>query len=278
VIFVFVAVNYNGSEHTENYLSSLDKIKIPLGDKIRAIIVDNSSAVDDLKLVIESVERRDFAELIALKENRGYFAGINAGLKAYAKSEDIIFVVGNNDLMFDPNFIEAFKLIPKDPSNLVIAPNVITLDGRYQNPHVLTKVPWIELVKARIYFSNYYIAVISSLTNGLLRKLLKLLFGSTKYNSSSTTYEQRVRIKRGIGACYVLSPSFFHYYEKLDDRVFLWGEEALLSHQVERVGGYTLYEPGMKVTHCESASVRFIERRQRYEMVKRSYRIYRKYL
>lgn len=278
MIFVFVAVNYNGSEHTENYLSSLDKIKIPLGDKIRAIIVDNCSAADDLKLVIESVARRDFAQLISLKKNRGYFAGLNAGLESYAKSEDAIFIIGNNDLMFDPDFIEAFKLIPKNRSNLVIAPNVITLDGRHQNPHVLTKVPWVELVKARIYFTHYYIAVVSSLINGLLRNFLKLLFASVNYHSSPTTYKQRMRIKRGIGACYVLAPSFFQYFKELDDRVFLWGEEALLSHQVESVGGYTLYEPAMKVIHCESASVRFIERRQRYEMVKRSYRIYKKYL
>jgi GT2 family glycosyltransferase len=87
-----------------------------------------------------------------------------------------------------------------------------------------------------------------------------------------------MRIKRGIGACYVLTPRFFDHHKKLDDRVFLWGEEALLSNQVESVGGCTLYDPEIKITHCESASVRFIEKRARYEIVKASYKIYKKFL
>ena len=87
-----------------------------------------------------------------------------------------------------------------------------------------------------------------------------------------------MKIKRGIGACYVLTPCFFQHYQRLDDRVFLWGEEALLSHQVESAGGSTLYDPSIRVIHCESASVRFIQKRERYEIVKASYKIYKPYL
>ena len=49
--FTFIAVNFNGAEHTANYLKSLAKMSIPLGDAVEAIIVDNNSADDDLERV-----------------------------------------------------------------------------------------------------------------------------------------------------------------------------------------------------------------------------------
>jgi GT2 family glycosyltransferase len=160
---------------------------------------------------------------------------------------------------------------------LVIAPNIVTLEGRRQNPHVIANVPILELIKARIYFSNYYVAQASSLINGALRWLRRKI-RSGSINLRPAPEPGRMKIKRGIGACYVLTPYFFHHHQRLDDRVFLWGEEALLSHQVESVGGTTLYDPFIKITHCESASVRFIDKRERYEIVRTSYKIYRPHL
>lgn len=275
--FVFVAVNYNGSSHTENYLQSLQEISVPEGDVLQSFIVDNNSSESDLANVRDSVLRRDFAQLIAQDRNPGYFGGLNAGLDICSKNEETIFIVGNNDLKFAADFLVQFKKIPREQDVLVIAPDVLTLDGRRQNPHVVTKVSALELVKARIYFSNYYVGQVTRCLNGTLRYLVNKL--RRRGARRGPAYEPvRMKIKRGIGACYILTPRFFDHHQRLDDRVFLWGEEALLSHQVEAVGGSTLYEPSLKVTHCESASVRFIQKRERYEIVKASYKIYRPYL
>lgn len=275
--FVFIAVNFNGALHTENYLQSLADMAIPEGDAMEAVIVDNNSNEADLAKVRDSVGQRSFAHLIALDDNRGYFRGLNAGLDTYPKNDDTLLIVGNNDLKYAPDFLINLKLTTYDKDVLVIAPNIITLDGRRQNPHVLKKVPAVELVKARIYFSNYYVGQVSSLINRALRALIRKV-RPKKVSPSQAPEPSRMKIKRGIGACYVLTPHFFLHHKRLDDRIFLWGEEALLSHQVESVGGHTLYEPTIKITHCESASVRFIEKRERYEIVRASYKIYRKYL
>lgn len=275
--FVFIAVNYNGSAHTEELLDSLGKTEIPSDDSIEALIVDNNSRESDLEAVRRSVSKRPFARLLPLNHNPGYFRGLNAGLDECDKNDDTLFIVGNNDLSFASDFLLNLKNIRFENDILVIAPNITTLEGRRQNPHVVDRVSRIELIKARIYFSNYYIGQTGRYISAAIRWLLRP-FG-IKRNSRTTKPEYgQMRIKRGIGACYVLTPHFFRHYERLDDRIFLWGEEALLSHQVESVGGATLYDPSIRVTHCESASVRFVESRARYEIVRTSYKIYREYL
>lgn len=275
--FVFIAVNYNGSIHTENYLQSLQGMALPQEDSMEAVIVDNKSNDADLARVRDSVAQRPFARLIQQDQNPGYFKGLNAGIDTCQKNEDTLLIVGNNDLEFSPDFLIKLKDTSYDKNVLVIAPNIITLEGRRQNPHVVTKVPTLELVKARIYFTHYYVGLAGSIINRTIRAMVRSARPRKQIRNQMPEFG-RMKIKRGIGACYVLTPNFFQHHERLDDRIFLWGEEALLSHQVESVGGYTLYEPSVKVTHCESASVRFIEKRDRYEMVKASYKIYRKYL
>lgn len=275
--FVFIAVNYNGAQHTENYLHSLQEMTLPEGDSLEVIIVDNKSADSDLACVQRSVAERSFARLIAQDNNPGYFRGLNVGIQACPSHKDSLLIVGNNDVKFAVDFLVNLKEIPYEKDVMVIAPNVITLDGRRQNPHVVTAVSTLEKIKSRIYFSNYYIGQAGRYVNVLLRSMMQRCLPSSR-GRKSVPEPGRMRIKRGIGACYILTPSFFRHYERLDDRVFLWGEEALLSHQVESAGGYTLYDPAIKVTHCESASVRFIENRERYEITKNSYKIYRPYL
>lgn len=275
--FVFIAVNYNGAAHTENYLQSLQEMTLPNGDKLEAIIVDNKSADEDLEKVQTSVVRRPFARLIAQDHNPGYFRGLNAGIESCPKNDDTLFIVGNNDLKFATDFLVNLKEIPYEKDVLVIAPNITTLSGRRQNPHVVKKVPTSELVKARIYFSNYYIGQTARLINQALASLIHKLHPTWNHQKHAPD-PGRMKIKRGIGACYVLTPHFFYHYQRLDDRVFLWGEEALLSHQVESAGGCTLYDPSIRILHHESASVKSIESRKKYEIVKRSYKIYRDYL
>ena len=250
---------------------------MPDGDTLEAIIVDNKSSDADLAKVTDSVAQRPFARLLTLDHNPGYFTGLNAGIDKVRKNKETFLIVGNNDLKFAPDFLTRLIEIPYENDDLVIAPNIVTLEGRRQNPHVIANVPTLELIKARIYFSNYYVGQASSIINGVLRSLRRKLH-SGSINFRPAPDPGRMKIKRGIGACYVLTPYFFHHHQRLDDRVFLWGEEALLSHQVESVGGSTLYDPSIKITHCESASVRFIEKRERYEIVRTSYKIYRQYL
>jgi GT2 family glycosyltransferase len=210
--------------------------------------------------------------LLELPENSGYFKGLNAGIEASGQGYDFL-VIGNNDLEFDQSFITELKKCSFDANVQVIAPDVVTLDGRHQNPLALVKASKWEKARCDLYFFNYYLTQVLRIPSSIY-KWLKLRLGVRPTRVPT----QSMPIRRGIGACYAMTPTFFARNRRLDDRVFLWGEEALLSNQVYSSGGVIMYCPALKVTHFESASVRFVESRARFEIVKASYKIYREYL
>lgn len=91
-------------------------------------------------------------------------------------------------------------------------------------------------------------------------------------------FQKEMYIYSGIGACYILTENFFNHYSKLDDRVFMWGEEALLAGQVAAANGKMLYHPDLIVHHEENASVKNIPWRATYNITRESYKIYKDYL
>lgn len=271
--FVFIAVNYNGAEYTKDYIRSVLNLTVEK-DCIEVIVVDNCSEYSDYESLVSFVSRLDSVEIIRSQANVGYFGGLNIGILHTKKDSETYVIIGNNDLTFDQEFVMNLKKIRYDPSVMIIAPDIITKDGIHQNPHVVDKVSRTEKLKSMLYFSNYFVGQLGRIVNRTVRKVLR----RKKVHKTNRHYQSQMIIKRGIGACYVLTPNFFKSLDKLDDRIFLWGEEALLSAQVESVGGKTLYDPSIVVHHHESASVNAIEPRNKYNIVKDSYKIYRKYL
>ena len=269
--YIFIAVNYNNSNFTINYIDSINRLNLIGNEKIKIIIVDNNSNQNDIKNLNNYLNKVNNADLINLSNNLGYFKGLNQGIQLVKKDSNTLLIIGNNDLTFDENFILNLKKINYDKDIMVIAPNIITKEGRQQNPHVIEKVSFIDKLKSEIYFSNYYVGQAFRFINQAIKKTCR------KPPILKNNYKQ-MKIKRGIGACYILTPNFTEKFELLDDRVFMWGEEALLSNQIESVGGATLYDPSIIVYHHESASVKGMQTKDRYNIVKESHKIYKKYL
>lgn len=269
----FIAVNYNGFFHTKNYIDSVLSLqKSDSDDVLSIIIVDNNSKDEDYFPLKAYCDQYSQIILLRLDSNIGYFGGLNKGLEKVDQKSKMYIVIGNNDLVFDIDFFDALKKIKSNSKTMVLAPNIRTLSGRLQNPHVINKVSTWHKITTALYFSNYYVARFFGYFNKYI-KLFKIIIS----NRQSNKIHARMKIKRGIGACYVLTPLFFENFEKLDDRVFLWGEEALLSNQIESVNGETWYEPSLRITHCESVTVSHIKSKNRYSITKKSYSIYKEF-
>ena len=269
--YVFVTVNYNGYEHTELFIQSVNSIKVQENDIVDIIVVDNFSDKKDIFKHEKLIEEYKNVLFIKSKQNLGYFGGMNLGLDKIKNKVQKTILICNNDLTFDNQFLINYKDINFASDIFLIAPNIITKEGRQQNPHVLDRVSKFEIFQNDIYFSNYYIG-----------NLVKILFSFVKRKKEKEekfikNYPQRV-IKRGIGACYILTENFLSKFDTLDNKVFLWGEEAVLTHQIEQYGGKTLYTPTLKIIHHESASVNTIQSKKRYQILQKSYRAYRDYL
>jgi len=157
---------------------------------------------------------------------------------------------------------------------MVICPDVLTSDGVHQNPHLIKKISKLKKLKNEIYYKNYYMTKTLIFINKFIKKLLNKEIA----NHKNFFINKKMKIRMGIGACYVLTPNFFKYFDLLNNEVFMWGEEAVFANQIESVMGEVMYIPDLKVFHEESVTVKNLNSKKRFYMVKDSYKKYKKYL
>ncbi len=98
-----LVLNWNGKGHTLECLSSLEKVSSI--DLCSTLVIDNGSTDDSVEAI-----RKAFPQIpiLELDENLGYAGGCNAGIRwALGKSFEWILLL-NNDAIAEPDFIDAF--------------------------------------------------------------------------------------------------------------------------------------------------------------------------
>ena len=240
--------------------------------KYKIIIVDNNSTIDHINTLAIFIESTSNENIILIKNNAniGYFKALNVGLKNILNTNFDFVIIGNNDLTFSTDFSESLTFQNFANDILVLAPNIICINGTKQNPHIINKFTHIQNIYRKIYFSNYYISIFCQITYNLFRHL----FNRKRITDSSI--EQRIFM--GYGACYILTKNFFKYFNKLDDPIFLMGEEGVLTNQILSVNGSILYTPNIVVKHLDHTSIGKLSSKKLYNYSKDSYNVYRSQL
>lgn len=267
-VIVFICVNYNGFKETEKYILNIQSLKTD--KKLFIIVVDNSNKDHDFKYLnnlirINNIENNTF---VLKTKNEGYFQGLNKGI-AFVQENNInplYYIIGNNDLTFPEDFINNLSKIKTEYNELIIVPDVITIDGSHENPHIKNRISSFKKLSYDIYYSNFYIA-----------KFINIFY-KTNLRKSKSFDPKRQEVCQGIGAIYIMTQSFFKYFDRLWEKVFLYCEEAILSAQVKSVGGKIIYDPLLKCFHNESATTSKIHKKEKYDIYRKSYFIARKYL
>jgi GT2 family glycosyltransferase len=268
ITIYFVVVNYNNFEYTKSLCHSLSLQAGTNKDfNAQCIIVNNSTDLNDTKKLSEYCQNISWLSIVSCPDNPGYFGGLNRGLERIADLKNKLVVIGNNDLEFDKDFCRNL-IHTKYAKNIhVVCPCVITVDGYYQNPLVQQKISAFRRFQFDVYFSSYYIALLL----GFIRTFSKDKRNKAIKKNALSPGE----LYMGIGACYVLLPGFFEHSSKLECPVFLYGEEAFLSHQVHSNDGILYFDPSLKTVHAESAALSKIPPRETYEYAKEGYPLYR---
>ena len=263
----FVCVNYNNSQYTAKFCESL-LAQSGRDDsfRIRCLVVDNSTDASDSAHLRDICQKYSWVNYIHSGSNLGYFGGLSRGLAERPQADSRFVVICNNDLEFERSFCRALLALPADAKTFALCPDIVTHDGKHQNPHLLESLSAFRLLQFDLFFSHFYIACILL---HLRRWLMKLGF------FKRPPFTERREVHMGLGACYVLTRNYFSHFDNLDCPVFLYGEEVFMSAQIHSRGGILVYEPQLKVTHAESASVSRIPKRMRYEYERKSYPLYR---
>lgn len=270
IAFGFVCVNYNNSAFTQVAVESLSMDR---DRPIPIVVVDNHSNDDDISNLRRIASDFRNVTLLLHENNVGYFAGLNLGIRRIrADMPDLThIVVGNNDLLFPPDFD---CLLAQNRSSIaehaVVSPDIVTLDGVHQNPHVIEKISRTREVIYDLYYSNYYVA-----------RAIHCIANATRAftdRRDEERWEVGGPIYQGHGACYILGPRFFELFHELWAPSFLMAEESFLSWQLRRKGLRVYYEPGIRVVHRCHGSVGRLSSKRVWEISRDAHRIYRKYV
>ncbi len=133
-LIYLIVLNWNGFEDTHACLLSLRDITYT---NHRILVVDNHSSDDSPALI---AQQHPEVELIHAPDNRGIAAGYNIGMRAALEAGADYVVPMNNDIEFDPAFLDEMLAAQQRWSNCGVVmpkiyyfdePNVIWSNGGY---------------------------------------------------------------------------------------------------------------------------------------------------
>lgn len=266
----YICTNFNNATYTSQAAKTLLSNK---GHEIVIVVVDNQSNPEDVERLRDLAKQHAEVRLVLQGENIGYFEGLNAGMHYLrANHPDVVhMVVGNNDLLFGPEFVDSVaRQLPALERYPVLSPDIVTLDGMHQNPHVISGVSWVRGLLYDLYYTQYYFAAVLS----------KVAQTTRRVSARGDEGQWRVPgvIHQGYGACYILGPCFFAHFSDLWAPTFLFGEEYFLTKQLNDQGMAVYYEPTITVRHFCNASTGKLPRRATWGYGREAHRIYRCYV
>lgn len=264
----YVCTNYNNSAFTVAAVASLAKNE---GHDLRVYVVDNASHSEDVELLRGLARENSIVRVISNPVNVGYFAGLNLGIAAARRDDPSAdwIVAGNNDLEFPADFCDRLERQQHEYCRYpVISPDVVTLDGHHQNPHVISHISTVREIFYDLYYLNYYLGQ-------LIYKVAKLFPRATRRGDEDNWQTARP-IYQGHGSCYLLTPRFFEQFSNLWAPTFMMSEEFFLSLQLKKVGEQVFYSPAISVTHHWHGSLQAVPSKRRWTMARDAHREYRK--
>ncbi len=238
--YVFVILVYR---NTEDIVECLSSIRDKVSDY--KVVIVNSYYDEATKNAFSDIAKRESCDFINV-ENRSYGAGNNRGIEFARQNYDFDYIVLSNPDIIIKEFSDKAVEYNKDA---VIAPILRTVNGKNQNPYWLKKNRFAEwLLYCGQKRNNRFIYFSGVAINKLIREVGLRTFLASKKSSR--------RIYAAHGS-FVLFPSSLFDKTGLfyDENMFLFCEEAYISHIFENVGVETVLVKDIVISHKEDGSV-----------------------
>jgi len=251
--FCFVLLQYNKWDQTLKCVESIKKLVVK-NHPIEIIIVDNASSEDVLVKTRELFGNDKNISLIFNPKNLGFSGGNNIGYR-YARESfgDAFIVVMNNDVVIhDSEFVaKSFQLF-RDWSYSVLGPDIVTPDGRRENP-------WNDYVYGLDEWDDFHNLYVHQ-KEGYLKT------GRAEFRRIGERNPQNKTSVNPIlqGACYIFSPIFTHCHQSpFDESTFLYGEEFPFAIGCLTNGHLMLYSSELAVAHEEGVSTGLLKEQKK---------------
>jgi GT2 family glycosyltransferase len=219
-----IVLNWNGLADTRACLASLARCETPSGWNVRILVVDNGSTDGSAAAL-----RAEFPanELLALPENRRFAGGNNEGLRvALTRGDDAVMLL-NNDTEADPRlFVELVGALEHDASAGAAAPLIL-----------------FGAPSTRIWYAGG--RLIPALAHASHRGLREQERGQWR-QTEPTGYL--------TGCCLLAWSSAWKRVGLLDERYFIYAEDADWCLRARQAGLRLLFVPAARLRHKVSAS------------------------
>jgi GT2 family glycosyltransferase len=227
-----LVVSYNTAPLTRACLASVRAASAGLA--VEVVVVDNASADGSAELVA-----REFPEarLIANRENVGFARANN---QAFAAARGRYLMLLNPDTEAAPGTIrELLEFAEAHPRAGVVGPRVFLPSGEQQS--TLFRLPRL-----------FDLAVNLFVPNRIARRLP--LLGRARYAGADLDRVQDVEVV--AGCCMLVPRAVVDEIGGMDERFFMYGEEAEWCFRIRRAGWQILYFPGTRIVHHGGQSAR----------------------
>lgn len=228
-----VLLNYNSSADCRKCIGDLQKQQ---GIDLEIIVVDNCSPREGEQDAIRQLCREQNCTFIQAKENRGYNAGNNIGLRHAAKKGYKYAVITNPDMEFpQADYLARLAIkMEEDDGIVVCAGDIVSLKGIHHNPRNYVEREWWYCFD---WVSN-------------------ILYKSKNNDGSSGLDNPNIShyCHYVVGCCLMVRLSFIQQIGYFDERVFLYGEESILAAQVVQFGYKMYYLAEAKALHNHKKS------------------------
>lgn len=219
-----VVLGWNGLALTRATLDSLARCRVPAGWRARVIVVDNGSTDGSPAAIAAEYPRVD---LIALPENRRFAGGNNVGLaRALEDGADAVMLL-NNDVQADPGLYEKLlAALDENPGAGAAAPLIY-----HAAP---TDLIW--------YAGGRCVPALAHASHRGLRERDRGRYRSVEETGYLT------------GCCLLATAEAWRKVGLLDERYFIYAEDADWSLRARAAGYRLLFVPTARLWHEVSAS------------------------
>jgi GT2 family glycosyltransferase len=200
-----------------------------------AVVGSPEQVKQHIQCNLESLKLGGRVYLVLNHENRGYSAGNNIGIHLAEAMNSCAVLIANPDMRIEnPRYIvELSDVLLSNDRAYIAASRVLGLDGKDQNP-LREATFWEELFWPRFYLS-------------------KIFKTSTSYILTVNNILP-ISVPKVSGCCLMLSMAFLKMTNNLDEGVFLYCEEPILSARVSLLGGNIIYVPSLSAVHAHVKS------------------------
>lgn len=235
---VFCVLTYKNNRDLKEFVTNLKEDHINFTYKV---VVVNSYADRDSLIEIEKVAFENDCDFIPV-ENKGYGYGNNIGISHIKATYNFNYlVVCNPDTLIKKLDVQALKNL----NQTIIAPKIINLNGKNQNPMNVRYMPFSEKVLYKGFKTNNKWMFILGV--GLIK--INNLLGKLKPS-------KRKMIHACHGSFIIFDDQAINkLYPIFDENIFLFGEEGDLAQKAKQNNIKIVYNDDIEILHKEDGSM-----------------------